>query len=168
MEVVTSSMVMRKFRNIKEFQMDLGISKTNEVQKEGNKGPGQIVVKIKDPFVKRYDLEKGCYIVRFGNIGSLAFYIDNTMAGDIFAIFDEDKQYSFKYKETGDVRSYLSGILDKILEGELEPEQLSMNMEEKIEFRMDKNVPQAEFIEKHKAMREEMAKMNVDPYKNKY
>lgn len=165
MEVVASSIVMRKFRNIKEFTMDLGISKTNEVEKEGNKGPGQIVIRIKDPFVKRYNLEKGTYIVKSGSIGSLSFYIDNMLSGDKFMIYDEDKEYEFTYKETGDVRSYISNILDKILEGEIEPVNLSMNLEEDIEFRMDKNLPQSEFVDRHKQMVEEMAKMNVNPYK---
>jgi hypothetical protein len=169
MEVVTSSLIMRKFRGIKEYTMDLGISKTTEVEKEGNKGPGQIVIKIKDPFIKRYSLEKGNYIVKAGNIGSLVFYIDNSMMGNKFSIYDEDGQFDFDYKETGNVRQYLSDILDKILSGELEPTNiLTQNLEEDIEFRMDKNLPQHEFMAKHKEMKEEMAKMDVNPYKNKY
>ena len=168
MEVVASSLVMRKFRTIKEFTMDLGISKTNEVQKEGNKGPGQIVIKIKDPFIKRYSLEKENYIVKAGNIGTLKFFVDNSIPGDKFAIYDEDREYEFTYENTNDVRAYLSSILDKILNEEIEPVNLSMNLEEDIEFRMDKNLPQNEFVEKHREMREEMAKMNVNPYKNKY
>jgi hypothetical protein len=167
MEVVSSSLVMRKFRTIKEFKMDLGISKTNEVQKEGNKGPGQIVIKIKDPFVKRYSLEKNTYIVKAGNIGTLIFYLDNTMGNDKFAIYDEDKEYSFNYKETGDIRTFLSNLLDQILEEKIEPVNLSMNLEEDIEFRMDKNLPQSEFTQKHREMREEMQKMDINPYKNK-
>lgn len=168
MQVVASSMVMRRFRTIKEFQLDMGISKTNEVQKEGNKGPGQIVIKIKDPFVKRYSIEKDSYIVKSGNIGSLDFYLDNNMSGDKFAIYDEDKEYSFNYKETGDARSYLSDILDKILNEEIEPVNLDTNLEEDIEFRMDKDLPQAEFTERYLKMKEEMANMNINPYKNKY
>ena len=167
MEVVASSLIMRKFRTIKEFTMDLGISKTNELKKEGNKGPGQIIISIKDPFIKRYSLEKKTYIVKSGNIGSLDFYLDNSMMGDKFTIYDEDREYDFTYKETGDVRTYLSDILDQILEGKLEPITLSMNMEEDIEFRMDKDLPQMEFADRHREMREEMAKMDVNPYKNK-
>jgi len=168
MEVVSSSLTMRKFRTIKEYTKDFGISKTNEVQKEGNKGPGQIVIKIKDPFVKRYSLEKGSYIVKDGNIGTLNFYLDNTLPIDKFSIYDEDKQYDFTFKDTGDVRSYLSDILDKILDEQIIPINLDQNLEEDIEFRMDKDLPQNEFVEKHKQMREDMAKMNINPYKNKY
>lgn len=167
MEVVASNLVMRKFRTIKEFKMDLGISKTSEVEKEGNKGPGQIVIKIKDPFIKRYSIEKGSYILKSGNIGSLSFYVDNTMSNDKFAIYDEDGEFEFTYKETGDIRGYLSDLLDKILNGELEPNNLSMNLEEELEFRMDKNLPQSEFVDRHKKMVEDMAKMGVNPYKNK-
>lgn len=165
MEVVASSLVMRRFRTIKEFSMDLGISKTNEVEKEGNKGPGQIVIRIKDPFVKRYSLEKLTYIVKAGNIGSLAFYVDNNMSGDKFAIYDEDREYEFTYKDSNDVRGYISNILDKILNEEIEPVNLSMNLEEDIEFRMDKDLPQMEFADKHREMMENMMKMDVNPYK---
>ena len=165
MEVVTSSLVMRKFRTIKEFAMDLGISKTNEVQKEGNKGPGQIVIKIKDPFAKRYNLEKGNFIVKAGSIGTLSFYLDNSLNNEEFSIYDEDREYTFNYKGTGDVRAFLSDLLDKILNDELTPVNLSMNLEEDIEFSMDKNLPQSEFIQKHMEMREDMAKMGVNPYK---
>ena len=165
MEVVTSSLVMRKFRTIKEFAMDLGISKTNEVQKEGNKGPGQIVIRIKDPFAKRYNLEKGNFIVKAGNIGTLNFYLDNSLNNEEFFIYDEDREYKFTYNNSGDVRIYLSDILDKILNEELVPVNLSMNLEENIEFSMDKNLPQSEFVQKHMEMREEMAKMGVNPYK---
>lgn len=168
MEVVSSSLVMRKFRNIKEFQMDLGISKTNEVQKEGNKGPGQIVIKIKDPFVKRYSLEKDTYIVKAGNIGSLDFYVDNIMPSDKFVIYDENKEYEFTYKDTGDVRQYLSDILDKILEEQIDPVELEQNLSEDIEFRMDKHLPQSEFIDEYLKMKNDMAKMDINPYKNKY
>lgn len=167
MEVVSSSLIMRKFRTIKEFEMNLGISKTNEIQKEGNKGLGQIVIKIKDPFIKRYSLEKGRYIVKSGNIGSLNFYTDNNISGEKFAIYDENKEYEFIYKEIGDVRKYLSEILDDILEGKIEPVNLNMNLEEDIEFRMDKNLSQSEFVNKHKEMLNEMSKMDINPYKNK-
>ena len=148
--------------------MDLGISKTNEVQKEGNKGPGQIVIRIKDPFAKRYNLEKGNFIVKSGSIGTLIFYLDNSLNNEEFFIYDEDREYRFIYNNSGDVREYLSSILDKILNDELEPINLSMNLDEEIEFSMDKNLPQSEFIQKHAEMREEMAKMDVNPYKNKY
>lgn len=165
MEVVASSITMRKFRTIKEYNKDFGISKTNEVQKEGNKGPGQIVIKIKDPFIKRYSLEKGNYLVKDGNIGTLNFYLDNSIPIDNFSIYDEDKQYDFTYRTTGDTRSYLSNILDDILEERIQPINLDQNMEEDIEFRMDKNLPQREFVEKHRQMREDMAKMDINPYK---
>ncbi len=145
--------------------MDLGISKTHEVEKEGNKGPGQIIIRIKDPFIKRYSLEKLTYIVKAGDIGSLAFYIDNSMSGDRFAVYDEDREYVFTYRDSNDVRGYISDILDKILNEEIEPVNLSMNLEEDIEFRMDKDLPQAEFTDKHREMVEKMMKMDVNPYK---
>lgn len=168
MEVVAPSLIMRKFRNIKEFKMDLGISKTDEVQKEGNKGPGQVVIKIRDPFIKRYYVEKQNYIVKSGNIGSLYFYTDNGLPNNIFSIYDENKEYRFEYQETGDVRSYLSNILDQILEEKIEPINLSMNMEEDIEFKLDKHLSQAEFAQKNREMKEEMSKMGINPYEQRH
>jgi len=163
MEVVASSMILRKFRQIKEYTLDMGISKTKEVQKEGNKGPSQIVIKIKDPFIKRYSIEKERFIVKAGYIGSLDFYMDNLMPPNNFSIYDEDREYNFEYKDTPDVRSYLSDILDKILNEQIEPVNLAQNMEEEIEFKMDKNLPQQEFIDKYNELRERMNKMGVDP-----
>jgi hypothetical protein len=113
-------------------------------------------------------LEKGSFIVKDGNIGTLDFYLDNTMPVNVFSIYDENRQYDFTFKDTGDIRKYLSDILDEILEERIAPINLEQNLEEDIEFRMDKDLPQSEFVEKHKQMREEMAKMNINPYKNKY
>lgn len=161
MEIVTSSNMIRRFRVIKEFQMNLGLSKTTEINKEGTKGGQQIVIKIKDPFVKRYFMLTGNYLVKSGNIGSLNFYMDNTVGYDNFLIYDKDKEYKFQFKDTGDVRSYLSDILDSILNEEISPNNLEMNMEEEIEFKIDKNLPQREFLEKQREMNEEMAKMNI-------
>jgi hypothetical protein len=161
MEIVTSSNMIRRFRGIKEFQMNLGLSKTTEINKEGTKSGQQIIIKIKDPFVKRYLMLTGNYLVKSGNIGSLNFYMDNSVGYNNFLIYDKDKEYKFDFKDTGDIRSYLSDILDKILNNELTPTNLEMNMEEEIEFRLDKNLPQREFLEKQKEMQEEMARMKI-------
>jgi hypothetical protein len=153
--------MIKRFKSINEFQMNLGLSKTTEINKEGIKGGQQIVIKIKDPFVKRYLMLTGNYLVKSGNIGSLSFYMDNTVGYNNFLIYDKDKEYKFEYKETEDVRSYLSDILDGILNGKIKPNNLEMDMEEEIEFRIDKNLPQKDFLEKQREMNEEMAKMNI-------
>jgi len=161
MEVVASHLVMRKFRSIKEFTMDLGLSKTNEVQKEGNKGPGQIVIKIKEPFIKRYSLEKGVYLSKAGNIGSLVFYTDSSMRNNQFSIYDENKEYQFTYKDTSNPREFLSNILDKILEQKVDGVELNTSLSQDIEFKVDKNLPQVEFIEEYIKMRKKMEEMNI-------
>ncbi len=161
MEVVASSLVMRKFRTIKDFKMDLGLSKTSEVQKEGNKGSAQIVIKIKDPFIKRYNMEKGVYLSKTGCIGTLLFYIDASMRNDEFIIYDQNKEYSFTYKDSINVREYLSNILDKILNNEIKPVELDVDLDEKMEFSVDKNLPQTEFIEKYLKMQQEMINMDI-------
>ncbi len=162
MEVVLSNSVLRKFKNIRDFSMDFGISKTNEVKKEDNKNIGQITIKIKDPFIKRYSIEKGVFIMKTGNIGTLKFYLDLSLNSGQFIIYDENKEYEFNYTDTGDDRSYLSKILDQILENEIEPKNLDNNIEEEIKFELDKNLTQAEFIEKRQELKERMAKMNVN------
>jgi len=153
--------MIRKFRAIKEFALDLGTSKTNQVAKEGNRGPGQVIIKIKDPFIKRYQLKNDYYIVKSGNIGSLSFYIDNGMGNNEFRIYDQDKEYKFIYNDKIEIRTYLSDILDKILNEEIEPIKLDMNMEENIEFKLDKNLSQREFVEKRKELSEDMDKMGI-------
>ena len=162
MEIVASSNMIRKFRAIKEFEMDLGLSKTHEVKKEGAKGQSQqITIQIRDPFIKRYKLLTNSYLIKSGNIGSLDFYTDNSIGYDSFKIYEEDKEYVFEYKGASNIREYLSDILDKILSGEMAPNNLEMNMEEEMKFNFDKNLPQGEFLQKRNEMEEEMAKMGV-------
>lgn len=162
MEIVSSSNMIRRFRAIKEFTLDMGLSRTSEASKEGNRGPGQVIIKIKDPFVKRYQLQKGNYISKTGSIGSLSFYTDNTLSYNSFIIYDQDKEYEYECPNNiVDIRNYLSNILDKILEGESEHNKLDMNMEENIEFKLDKNLPQSEFVEEHRKMMIDMEKMGV-------
>lgn len=161
MEVVASNLVMRKFRTIKEFRLDLGLSKTNEVQKEGNKGPGQIVIKIKDPFIKKYSLEKNVFISKTGNIGTLSFYTDYSMKSDQFAIYDQNKEYNFTYQETNNVREFLSDILNRIIEEEIVGVELETNLEENIEIKIDKNLPQTEFIEEYLKMKAKMDELGI-------
>lgn len=161
MEIVASSNLLRKFRTIKEFTLNMGLSKTSEASKEGNRGPGQVIIKIKDPFIKRYQLQTGNFINKSGNIGSLTFYTDNNMSYNEFKIYDRDNEYKFNYNETSDIRSYLSDVLDKILEETINPIKLDQNMEEKIEFELDKNLSQREFVKKHKEMMDDMEKMGV-------
>jgi len=163
MEVVASHLVMRKFRTIKEFKMDLGLSKTNEIQKEGNKGPGNIVIKIKDPFIKRYSLEKDVFLSKSGNIGTLTFYTDPSMKNDQFAIYDQNTEYNYTYKETNDIREFLSEILNKIIGEEAQGIDLKVNLEENIEMSIDKNLPQIEFMEQYIKMRKRMEEMDIKP-----
>lgn len=161
MEVVASHLVMRKFRTIKEFRMDLGISKTHEVQKEGNKGPGQVTIKIKDPFIKRYSLEKDVFLSKTGNIGTLSFYTDPSMMNDQFAIYDQNKEYNFTFKETGNVREFLSSVLDQVLGEENKGIELGVNLSENIEMSIDKNLPQIEFMEEYMKMRKKMDDLGI-------
>lgn len=162
MEIVTSNGMIRRFRTINEFTMDLGFAKTVDAKKEGTKGPGQIVIKIRDPFVKRYSVLTGSYLIKSGCIGSLDFYTDNRLGENEFIIYDQDKEYKFTYDGRSEIRSYLSDKLDKILSEEAQAKELEMNMEEKIEFKLDKNLSQTEFLQKQKEMESEMARFNVN------
>jgi hypothetical protein len=114
MEIVCSNMMLKKFRGIKEFTMDLGTSLMQKARKEGAQaGSNQMTIKIKDPFVKKYSLEYDNFIMKMGSIGTLGFYIDNSFKFDQFKIFDGSKIYEFQYIETKeDIRTYLSNILN--------------------------------------------------------
>jgi len=164
MEVVSSDYLIRKFRTIKEFQLDLGSSIMSEAKKEGDKGPGQLVIKIKDPFVKRYSLEYETYISKMGHIGTLGFYVDNQYKPNEFKIFDEDKTYEFVYDngDNIDMRTYLSRTLNKIFDNEVNPIQLENNMEETIVFEIDKNLPPGEFLKQYNEMKKRMDEMGVN------
>jgi hypothetical protein len=132
------------------------------VQKEGNKGMGQLTIKIKDPFVKRYSLEKDVYLSKTGNIGTLSFYTDSSMKNDQFAIYDQNKEYNFTFKETGNVREFLSSILDQILGEEAKGVELGINLSENIELSIDKNLPQTEFMEEYIKMRKKMDELGIN------
>lgn len=159
MEIVSNGLLLRKFRNIKEFTMDLGISKSSEIKKEGNKGMGQMTINIKDPFIFKYSNEKGRYIVKSGNIGTLGFYTDNLIQGYDYYIYDKNKEYKFTYVDNGDIREYLSGILDKVLNEDIEPNVLDVNMEDKIEYKLDKNLPKDKFIEEYMKINKKLGKV---------
>ena len=78
MEIITNSIVSRKFRSIPEYETDLGIAiKIDESRNSENykKSAGSPVVK--DDIIKKYFEFYGRFIVRTGRIGSLLFYVDN-------------------------------------------------------------------------------------------
>jgi len=168
-EIVSSNYMIRKFRGIKEYTTDLGTNKTGEYRKEKldgigkDHGPGQVVIKIKDPFVKRYSIEYGDYITKMGKVGTLGFYVDNNYKPNEFKIFDETRIYEFIYENNSeDIRSYLSNLIEKILDKEIEPIETDINIEENIEFSIDKNLPQAEYLKQLKEMKQKMSDMNMN------
>ena len=163
MEIVCSNTMLRKFRGIKEFTMDLGTSLMQDARKEGAQAGSNIMtIKIKDPFVKKYSMEYDNYIMKMGSVGTLGFYVDNTFGFNQFRIFDGAKIYEFQYSDTKeDIRTYLSNILDGIFEEEINPIEVGRDMEEEIYFTIDKNLPQAEFIKQYNEMKKKMDEMNI-------
>ena len=96
-----------------------------------------------------------------GSVGTLGFYVDQHLSNDVFKIFEDDKVYEYTYKNVKDIRSYLNEILDSIFEKEAQPVKLENNMEKSIEFTLDKNLSQDEFLQQWKDMRQKMQDMNI-------
>jgi hypothetical protein len=107
--------MLRKIRTIDIFKLDLGQSVLNKKNS---------TLEIHDEFVKRYYLQKNRLIHKVGNIGSLIFYSDIVIKEDILVIFYNNKEYNIEYKDDEtSFKTYLSGLLKKIEEHELQYEK---------------------------------------------
>lgn len=159
MEIVCNSITLRRFRTIKDFNLDLGIAKSSEIKKEGSRGIGQISINIKDPFMFKYNKEKNRFITKTGSIGTLGFYIDNSIIGNKYYIYDGNKEYEINYVENDDVREYLSNVIDKVLNGLIDPNIMNVNMEDKIEYKLDKNLPKDKFIDEYNKINKQLGKI---------
>lgn len=118
MVIVGNSVTLRNFKNIKEFKIDLGESITKEENLGDSAHPNfKTVIKLTDPFVKKYFNMFGNYTFKHGKIGSLSVYSDDNMRGNMLSFYEGDNIYDVDYKG-GNFRSFLNFTLDDIMEKE--------------------------------------------------
>jgi len=114
--IVTTNFLLRHFRQIDIFKVDLGFSLKQKTNK-----PGEVPkLKIKDNFVKQYESINRKFIHKYGQIGSIIFYEDQSLPRYEFHIYKDEKVYEIEmlkedFKKAPDV--YLTEIL-KMLDEE--------------------------------------------------
>ncbi len=136
MNIVTNNTMLRFFKKINIFKIDLGFNLKGSVNMKAGKGP-EPTIKIRDEFIKKFQTMNGNKFIRkYGEIGSLKFYEDSSVLGMEFHVYDNDKIYEIEASSEDllkDAGVYLTEVL-KMIEDGVE------DTDEDPEFDMIKNV----------------------------
>lgn len=122
MNIVASNYMLKYFKNIDLFKVDLGFNIKGPVRDLRGKGD-QYGIKIKDEFIKKYSSLNNKYIHKYGDIGKLKFYQDNSLSMNEFHVYHNDNIYEI-VANNGDLskssKTYLTEILKMIENPEAE------------------------------------------------
>jgi len=129
--IISNMNLNKKFSTIQEYKTDMGLSVFVDSRKNGKDYDSNGFI-IKDENIKTYYNAIGRYINRYGRIGTLLFYVDNSLKNDIF-IVNNNILYKIEYDNNSNIRNYLSNILEKVINNEIKPYK-------KIEFKKEKNL----------------------------
>lgn len=171
MQVVANSIILKHFRKIDIFKLDLGFNLKGAVQ---TKPDPEIKFKIKDEFIKKYQTFTNRYISKFGDIGSLKFYEDLQLPHNELHVYNDENIYEILMTSDDfqrDSKVYLGEIIklidggiaetenQKIERDELEKkkQKIYTNMPESIE-RPDISLPKEQYLE---ALVERRKKLNA-------
>lgn len=117
MEIVASSMLLRKFKTIDIFKLDLGFNLKGAVSMKPSKNDDTGKIKIRDEFIIRYNTLYNRYIYKYGHIGIITFYEDLQLNSEEMYIFKDKEIYEVNYTlddSKKDIRKYLSELLQEI------------------------------------------------------
>ena len=116
-QIVANNYMLRHFRKIEIFKIELGFSLK---QLDSKAGEG-LKIKIKDQFVKMYEnVSNGRLIHKYGSIGSIVFYDDSILSRNEFHIYKDGKVFEIESDEEDlkmDAGAYLTNII-KMISGE--------------------------------------------------
>lgn len=169
MNIVANNTLLRYFKKISIFKVDLGTNLKGAVQ--AKKDP-DFTIKIRDEFVKRYQTITNKIIFKYGEIGKLGFYEDNTIPTNEFHIYDTDKIFEITVKNDDLLKEssvYLTEVLKSIENGEMEEmEEKEDDMVKHITYtnmpddlqRPDLKLPKDQYIEAMVNRRKTMSRMN--------
>lgn len=159
MEIVANNNILRFFKNISIFKIDLGTNLKGPAPTGGplKKNESEFSIKIRDEFVKKYQTLAGKFIMKYGEIGSLKFYEDNSIPINEFHIYDKEKIYEICANSDDlkkDPSNYLTEVIQMIENGENEQKEeenkiknvIYTNMPEDL-MRPDMNLPKDQYIE---------------------
>jgi len=118
MNIVANIYVLKYFKGIEFFEMDLGwrIKELPDVNKKIFQGEKRTQIKIKDNFIKTYFDNYGRMVFKIGKISFINFYDDLQMGNDELFVFKGDKIYevNFDTKYKSEPRKFLSDLLESI------------------------------------------------------
>ena len=149
MEIITGIELNKKFKQIPEYKMDLGLSiKIDDSKnKEKYKSSGGIW-KIKDKTIKKYHDTFGKFLNRIGKIGTLLFYIDYNINNNDMYIIHENELYKSTY-DNSNIRTFLSNTIKNVIDNKLEPYmEIKSEKEEFVDLRNMTNDELASYFAK--------------------
>jgi hypothetical protein len=130
MEVISGMNISKYFKKIPEYKIDLGLAiKIDDSGRKGDYASGGLW-KVKDKTIKKYYENFGKYLNRTGKIGTLLFYVDNTIKDECIYIIHDNKIYSSIYDKNANIRSFISKLITDILENKLKPEEKIIEKQE--------------------------------------
>ena len=153
MDVVANNFMLRKFKTIKIFKLDLGFNLTgSQTSKQG----GQSKITVRDEFIKKYQTLTNRYVNKFGEIGTLKFYEDTTLGYLDIHIYNNEQIYEISVSEEDlikDPSDYLTEILMDVerIEKDVEAESdiirdiVYTNVPDDL-IKPDMNLPKDEYI----------------------
>lgn len=130
MEIVSHSQILRRFRNIDIFKVDLGFNLKGKVNMQPGKGDDGKKLKVRDEFIIKYKNLNGNYINKYGDIGNLKFYEDTKLRDNIILIFGDKQIFEVEFTkedESADIRKYLSDLLEQLDKAQnTKPDEIDM------------------------------------------
>lgn len=124
MQVVANSIILRHFKRIDIFKLDMGLNYFGPVNEAKNQ---EIKLKIKDEFIKKYQTLTNRLIHRYGEIGSLKFYEDLQLSQNELHIYaNKDDVYEIMMTDEDfarDPKGYLGEIISLIEGGKAETDE---------------------------------------------
>lgn len=118
MNIVANIYVLKYFKEIEYFKIDLGwrVKEMPDVNKKIFQGEKKPKMKIRDEFVKTYFDNYGRMVFKIGKIAFINFYDDLQMKNDELYVFKDDKIYEVEFgaKYKSEPRSFLSDLLESI------------------------------------------------------
>lgn len=122
-QIVANNFMLRHFRQIEIFKLELGFS-LKQLDDKAGKG---MKIKIKDQFVKMYEnVSNGRLIHKYGTIGSIVFYDDSVLNRNEFHIYKDGKVFEIEADSDDldmDVGEYLTNVI-KMISGEKQEREI--------------------------------------------
>lgn len=159
MIIVGNNNILKNFKKIKEFKIDMGDSLTKSENIGDSSHPNfQTVFKTRDDFIRKYHNITNKFIFKYGNIGTLNIYTDQTINNNTLSFFtDDDRLYNIEYKNQDDFRNFINECLEKVTNMEMSDKKIQYEESEKENYKKStKDMSKEELIDFLLKKRKEM------------